>query len=78
MCCRAATLRLGILYSPQIHTIVLFPSFPHHSLSFRQIMADNLMRLKGSNIIALAVVGFGHLDGIEKILEAEGWKPVRG
>ena len=45
-------------------------------LSFLQVMAKNLMQLEG-NTTAVAVVGFGHLDGIEDILQAEGWKPVR-
>eukprot|EP00752_Nemacystus_decipiens_P002179 g2074.t1 len=41
-----------------------------------EVMAGNLMKVEG-NITTVAVVGFGHLDGIENRLEAEGWKPAR-
>lgn len=41
-----------------------------------QVMAKNLMKLEG-NTTTVAVVGFGHLDGIENMLGAGGWKPVR-
>lgn len=36
-------------------------------------MSRNLMRVKEDRT-TVAVVGFGHLDGIERILEANGWK----
>lgn len=41
-----------------------------------QVMATNLMTLEGKQT-TVAVVGLAHVDGIEKILAANGWKPQR-
>ncbi|CAM9196533.1 unnamed protein product [Scytosiphon promiscuus] len=40
-----------------------------------QVMAENLVKLE-SGQVTVAVVGFGHLDGIEDILGANGWRQV--
>lgn len=39
-----------------------------------QVMAANLMTLEGKQT-TVAVVGLAHVDGIERILAANGWKP---
>lgn len=41
-----------------------------------QVMATNLMTLEGKQT-TVAVVGLAHVDGIERILAANGWKPQR-
>lgn len=41
-----------------------------------QVMATNLMTLEGKQT-TVAVVGLAHVDGIESILAANGWKPQR-
>lgn len=41
-------------------------------LSFLKVMSHNLMALEGAQI-TVAVVGSAHLDGMERILTANGW-----
>eukprot|EP00752_Nemacystus_decipiens_P002178 g2073.t1 len=41
-----------------------------------KVMATNLMTLEGKQT-TVAVVGLAHVDGIENILAANGWKPQR-
>lgn len=43
---------------------------------FVQVMAVNLMGLEGKQV-TVAVVGLAHVDGIEGILMANGWKSQR-
>lgn len=43
------------------------------ALSYNQVMATNLMTLEGKQT-TVAVVGLAHVDGIEGILVANGWK----
>lgn len=38
-------------------------------------MAENVAKLQAETTVA--VVGFGHLDGIESILKAKGWESSR-
>lgn len=45
-------------------------------LLFVQVMAVNLMGLDGKQV-TVAVVGLAHVDGIEGILMANGWKSQR-
>lgn len=56
----------------QLFILVCFTS---HILQ-RQVMATNLLSLGGGQS-TVAVVGLAHVDGIETILAANGWKPKR-
>lgn len=42
----------------------------------QQVMAANLLSLQGRQS-TVAVVGLAHMDGIEAILAANGWKSKR-
>ena len=58
----------------------LIVSFCHFCVAYfmlrQQVMAANLLSLQGRQS-TVAVVGLAHMDGIEAILAANGWKSKR-
>ena len=63
----------GIVFGQPGHRLTSSSEFNFSPL---QVMATNLMTLEGKQT-TVAVVGLAHVDGIEKILAANGWKPQR-
>lgn len=59
-----------VAFAGSSKTILLLPPL------YPQVMAVNLMGLEGQQT-TVAVVGLAHVDGIEAILAANGWKPQR-
>ena len=71
-----ARVPLSFGFGTQVCTVSCCPIFARRSTphGWTQVMAKNLIAL-GPEQTTIALVGIFHVDGIERVLMANGWEP---